>query len=127
MALRILAQLHFGEAERRAARIAVFFRHLVGDGYLIRGTVSVRFEVIWRTAAGTETVLATATHTFMERPAGPDQGDAVAYETDLDGIAAAAGGPLATTLSADATVKPWPVPPGAPAPTIDPFLRRGPA
>ena len=43
------------------------------------------------------------------------------------GPAAGTGGPLGTTLTADASVKPWPVPPGAPAPAIDPFLRRDPS
>jgi D-alanyl-D-alanine carboxypeptidase (penicillin-binding protein 5/6) len=56
----------------------------------------------------------------------PPTVSSVAPSTTGPGVAAGAGGPLATTLSADATVKPWPVPPGAPAPTIDPFLRRGP-
>ena len=54
------------------------------------GTVNVRFEIIWKTAAGTETVLATDLHTFMGRPPGPSQSDAIAYETDLTGIAAPA-------------------------------------
>jgi serine-type D-Ala-D-Ala carboxypeptidase (penicillin-binding protein 5/6) len=36
------------------------------------------------------------------------------------------GGPLATTLTAGAAVKAWPVPPGSPSPSIDPFLRREP-
>ena len=56
----------------------------------------------------------------------PPTVSSVAPSTTGPGVATGAGGPLATTLSADATVKPWPVPPGAPAPTIDPFLRRGP-
>jgi hypothetical protein len=64
--------------------------HLVGDGYLIRGQMGVRFDVIWRAAARADTVLATATHTFAELPVGPTQNDAVAFETDLTGIAAAA-------------------------------------
>jgi D-alanyl-D-alanine carboxypeptidase len=42
------------------------------------------------------------------------------------GFAAAAGGPLATTLTGGAAVKAWPVPPGSPSPAIDPFLRRDP-
>jgi serine-type D-Ala-D-Ala carboxypeptidase (penicillin-binding protein 5/6) len=46
--------------------------------------------------------------------------------TGATGPATGAGGPLATTLTAEATVKPWPVPPGAPAPAIDPSLRRSP-
>jgi D-alanyl-D-alanine carboxypeptidase len=36
------------------------------------------------------------------------------------------GGPLGTTLVAGAAVRPWPVPAGARAPAIDPFLRRAP-
>jgi hypothetical protein len=70
------------------APIAAGTWHLVGDGYLIMGTVDVRFDIIWRTAAKKDTVLAMVTHTFAERPAGPTQGDAVAFETDLAGIAA---------------------------------------
>jgi D-alanyl-D-alanine carboxypeptidase len=50
----------------------------------------------------------------------------VAPSTAGSGQPAGAGGPLGTTLTADATVKPWPVPPGASAPAIDPFLRRDP-
>jgi hypothetical protein len=52
--------------------------------------MTVRFDVIWRDAASKDTVLATATHIFQERPAGPAHDDAVAYETDLTGIAAPA-------------------------------------
>ena len=52
--------------------------------------MDVRFDVIWRDAAATDTVLATVTHTFVERPVGPTQYNAVAFETDLTGIAAAA-------------------------------------
>jgi D-alanyl-D-alanine carboxypeptidase len=37
-----------------------------------------------------------------------------------------AGGPVGTTLTGGAAVRAWPVPPGAPAPSIDPFLRRDP-
>jgi D-alanyl-D-alanine carboxypeptidase len=40
------------------------------------------------------------------------------------GGAASGGGPLAATLVAGEAVRPWPVPPGARAPTIDAFLRR---
>jgi serine-type D-Ala-D-Ala carboxypeptidase (penicillin-binding protein 5/6) len=36
----------------------------------------------------------------------------------------AAGPPPGETLASGAAVRPWPVPPGAAAPTIDPFLRR---
>jgi D-alanyl-D-alanine carboxypeptidase (penicillin-binding protein 5/6) len=39
---------------------------------------------------------------------------------------AGGGGPLGTTLVAGAAVRPWPVPAGARAPAIDPFLRREP-
>jgi D-alanyl-D-alanine carboxypeptidase len=39
---------------------------------------------------------------------------------------AGSGGPLGATLVVGAAVRPWPVPPGAPAPTIDAFLRRAP-
>ena len=42
------------------------------------------------------------------------------------GGAGSDGGPLGTTLVAGAAVRPWPVPPGAPAPAIDAFLRREP-
>ncbi|HEX7146023.1 MAG TPA: hypothetical protein VF512_00830, partial [Actinomycetota bacterium] len=42
------------------------------------------------------------------------------------GLAAGAGGPLATTLAGGAAVKAWPVPPGTPSPAIDTFLRREP-
>lgn len=42
------------------------------------------------------------------------------------GLAAGAGGPMATTLTGGAAVKAWPVPPGSPSPSIDPFLRREP-
>jgi hypothetical protein len=48
----------------------------------------VRFDIIWRNAQRMDTVLATATHTFEERPAGANHDDAVAYEADLAGIAA---------------------------------------
>jgi len=40
--------------------------------------------------------------------------------------AAGGAGPLAATLVAGTAVRPWPVPPGAPAPAIDAFLRREP-
>jgi D-alanyl-D-alanine carboxypeptidase len=42
------------------------------------------------------------------------------------GGAGSGGGPLGATLVAGAAVRPWPVPPGARAPTIDAFLRREP-
>jgi D-alanyl-D-alanine carboxypeptidase (penicillin-binding protein 5/6) len=43
------------------------------------------------------------------------------------GGAGPGAGPLGTTLVAGTPVRPWPVPPGARAPTIDAFLRREPA
>lgn len=46
--------------------------------------VTVRFDILWRPAAGGQTVLATATHTF---PA-PATYTAVRFATDIDGIAA---------------------------------------
>jgi hypothetical protein len=52
--------------------------------------VNVRFDIIWKDAADKETVLATAMHTFTERPPGPSQYDAIAFETDLTGLAAPA-------------------------------------
>jgi serine-type D-Ala-D-Ala carboxypeptidase (penicillin-binding protein 5/6) len=36
------------------------------------------------------------------------------------------GRPVGTTLTGGAAVRAWPVPPGAPTPSIDPFLRRDP-
>jgi len=57
--------------------------HLVGDGENINLTVDVRFDIVWRTAAGVSTTLASTTHTFP-----PGRG--VAFETDLEGIAAPA-------------------------------------
>jgi serine-type D-Ala-D-Ala carboxypeptidase (penicillin-binding protein 5/6) len=42
------------------------------------------------------------------------------------GGAGSGGGPLGATLVAGTAVHPWPVPAGAPAPTIDAFLRREP-
>jgi D-alanyl-D-alanine carboxypeptidase len=53
--------------------------------------------------------------------------------TDANGPATGAttpapgtAGPGAATLTGGAPVRPWPVPPDAPAPSIDPFLRREP-
>ena len=42
------------------------------------------------------------------------------------GSGGGAGGPLGGTLTVGAVVRPWPVPAGAPAPSIQPFLRRDP-
>jgi D-alanyl-D-alanine carboxypeptidase len=46
--------------------------------------------------------------------------------TTAPASAAGGAGPLAATLVAGTAVRPWPVPPGAPAPAIDAFLRREP-
>jgi hypothetical protein len=62
----------------------------VGDGYLIARTVDVQFDVLWRNSTGRDLVLATARHTFAEPPAGPAHDDAVPFETDMAGVAAAA-------------------------------------
>jgi hypothetical protein len=62
----------------------------VGDGYLIARTVDVQFDVIWRNGAGRDLVLATARHTFNELPPGPGHDDAIPFETDMTGLAAAA-------------------------------------
>jgi hypothetical protein len=64
--------------------------HLVGDGYLIRGRVDVRFDLIWRKPPKVDTVVATAMHTFAELPAGAGHDDAVPFETDVAGAAAPA-------------------------------------
>jgi hypothetical protein len=64
--------------------------HLVGDGEDITESVDVQFDIVWRTSGGVETVLATTTHTFDPRPSGPNQYDAVLFETDLTGLAAPA-------------------------------------
>jgi D-alanyl-D-alanine carboxypeptidase len=46
--------------------------------------------------------------------------------TAAGSVGAGAGGPLGATLTTEAVVRVWPVPRGAPAPVIDPFLRRHP-
>jgi hypothetical protein len=46
--------------------------------------------------------------------------------TGASGAAAGIGGPSGTTLTAGPPVRPWPVPPGAASPAIDPTLRRDP-
>jgi hypothetical protein len=43
----------------------------------------VRFDIVWRTAGGVETVVASTTHTFAA-------GRGVQFDTDLAGIAAPA-------------------------------------
>jgi D-alanyl-D-alanine carboxypeptidase len=53
-------------------------------------------------------------------PAAPTPSSSVA------GTATATGGPSGATLVAGTPVRVWPVPPGAPAPVIDPLLRRAP-
>ncbi len=65
----------------------------------------------------------TSTLTAPPSTAGPPGATAPASGA---GGAGSGGGPLGTTLVAGAAVRPWPVPPGAPAPTIDAFLRREP-
>jgi hypothetical protein len=53
--------------------------------------VDVEYDVIWRVGDGddaVDTVLATATHTFIAPVAPANPRDAVAFETDLTGIAA---------------------------------------
>nr|ACX33966.1 hypothetical protein [uncultured bacterium RM35] len=63
--------------------------HLVGDGELITQQVEVRFDIVWRTAAGVSTTLASVTHLFDPAPPGnPFNG--VPFETDVTGIAAPA-------------------------------------
>ena len=61
--------------------------HLVGDGEDMVKTVDVRFDIIWRTAAKVDTVLATTTHTFVQKAGSYD---AIMFDADLPGIAAAA-------------------------------------
>src|SRR5829696_73888 len=75
--------------------------------------VSVRLAQLTGTATGP-----TATPTPPSAPNGPATG----------GTAPAAGtvGPGAPPLTGGTPVRPWPVPPGAPAPAINPFLRREP-
>jgi D-alanyl-D-alanine carboxypeptidase len=51
---------------------------------------------------------------------------APAPSTSAAGTATATGGPTGATLVAGTPVRVWPVPPGAPAPVIDPLLRRAP-
>ena len=57
--------------------------HLVGDGENISRPVDVEFDIVWHPAAGGETVLATVMHSF-------GAGAGVAFETDVQGSAAAA-------------------------------------
>jgi D-alanyl-D-alanine carboxypeptidase len=75
--------------------------------------VGVRLTQLQGTGAGAATTLTTPT-----APNGPA----------TTGTAPAPGtaGPGATPLTGGAQVRPWPVPPGAPAPAINPFLRRDP-
>jgi hypothetical protein len=68
--------------------------------------VTVRFDILWRRGGGGDVVLATTTHAFEPHPAGPNQFDAILFETDLAGIAgpASPGDSLVlafTTLSGD--------------------------
>jgi D-alanyl-D-alanine carboxypeptidase len=57
---------------------------------------------------------------------GPASSTLVPPTTGAAGATATAGGPSQTTLAAGSVVRPWPVPPGAAAPAIDPTLRRAP-
>ena len=56
----------------------------MGDGENISQSVGVRFDIIWRRSApGSDVVLASVTHTFPP-------GGGVQFDTDVEGIAAAA-------------------------------------
>ena len=70
------------------APIAAGTWHLVGDGEGISQTVTVKFDILWR-HGGTDTTLATATHTFPPSTS-TDGFNTVPFETDLTGAAAAA-------------------------------------
>ncbi len=54
----------------------------------MRRAATVRFDIIWRVPPATETVLATVTHEFLPHATG--SGDAILFETDLEGLAAPA-------------------------------------
>jgi D-alanyl-D-alanine carboxypeptidase (penicillin-binding protein 5/6) len=75
--------------------------------------VSVGLAPVQGTGAGPAETLAPST-----APNGPATG----ATTPAPGTA----GPGAATLTGETPVRPWPVPPGAPAPSINPFLRREP-
>jgi hypothetical protein len=62
--------------------------HLIGDG-IVPDSVDITFRVIWRSAAGDQT-LATWQNHFEAPPAGPNRYKAVRYEADADGVAAEA-------------------------------------
>jgi D-alanyl-D-alanine carboxypeptidase len=69
-------------------------------------------------------------------PAGPSPSSTLVPPPSPGSTPGATGGPAATaagsgvppgaSLTAGAVIRVWPVPPGAPAPAIDPFLRRDP-
>jgi len=61
--------------------------HLVGDG-IITESVDVTYDVIWRTAAGADTLLVSFNHHFD--PLGGGSFDATPFEADGTGIAASA-------------------------------------
>lgn len=61
--------------------------HLIGDGIILQ-SVDMRFDVVWRIAAG-DTTLASFTNHF-DLPTGEAQFNAVPFEADAPGIAAAA-------------------------------------
>lgn len=77
-----------GESREAAYRLRAPIRagtwHLVGDGEGIYAATEVRFEIIWR-AGGSNSVVATTTHTFMPL-APPNQYNAVPFDADLDGV-----------------------------------------
>ena len=73
---------------------------------------------------------AAPTSTLTRSPT-TSNGAATPVPTGTAGLAPGTGGPRAggpggTTLTGGAAVRAWPVPSGAPAPSIDPFLRRDP-
>jgi D-alanyl-D-alanine carboxypeptidase (penicillin-binding protein 5/6) len=64
---------------------------------------------------------------LVELPAaGPQSTATPSPPSSGAGAGAGPGGPPGATLAAGAVVRVWPVPPGAAAPAIDPFLRRDP-
>jgi len=68
------------------APIAAGTWHLVGDGITFQ-PADIQFDVLWRRAGSADVVLATWQHHFDPPPTGFD---AIAFEADAPGIAAAA-------------------------------------
>jgi hypothetical protein len=62
--------------------------HLVGDG-VVFDTCDVTFDVLLRASDGDHPIVSFQHH-FVPPPAGPNEFDAVAYEADGAGVAAAA-------------------------------------